>query len=738
MTPETRTDTAGMSELGASAVWLCENGFGIFPLHPQTKRPAMNDGLNGWFDDPESARELWSKEPRYNIGVTCGTTSHGLLVLDFDEDDEKGVHGLDTLNEWEDVHGELPATATAITGRGGLHYLYRTDRTNIHPSVNHELGVDVRSDGSYIVAPPSVHENGNRYRWMRGRAPWECGIAKANGAVYNLIDHVQRNGGTVDGAPQQATFAMPERIRTGERNDALFRYGCSLRHRGYPDDAIDAMMRRANAERCDEPMAEGELRSVIRQVCRYGAGHDGQGTMRGEDVGVGAPGKASAVAAGEVAPFRTEKGAIRANLLAQNVLRLNHARYIDGALAAWNGRRWAFDKRALEWLCLEYADDAKSDMRNEVIKYLEVRAPKVSSSSFDGGYYVQFSDVTWDVLNERAVDPTPDMLVTATLPVSWDVDAPYGDADRFIESVADGDAATMAAMCEVIGACMCCRRVLSQSPMLIGRPTNGTSTAANGKSTFIDVVRELLGDENVTSMDIAALGDKYGPAELTGKLANLGDDIPDGFLHGNELSLFKKLVTGNKIKAERKYHDPFDFKPSATMVFSMNAMPRLADTTDGVFRRLAFVPFRRTFTPDDPDFDPNILEKLTRPENLRRFAVLGVMALHDLLADGRDRLTEMPDMVAEIEDIRTDNSVVRRWMLDEGITEADVDHVPTQEVYERFRRWCESAGERYALSKIGFSRELLATVGNTSVSILRPEGQMKKVRMYVVDRRGNT
>jgi putative DNA primase/helicase len=322
--------------------------------------------------------------------------------------------------------------------------------------------------------------------------------------------------------------------------------------------------------------------------------------------------------------------------------------------------------------------------------------------------------------------------VTATLPVDLDLDAPYGMADEFISSIADNDEPTMQAMKEVIGACMCCRRSIAQSPMLIGRPTGGTSTAANGKSTFIDVVRALLGDDNVSSMDIASLGDKYGPAELTGKLANLGDDIPDGFLKGTELSLFKKLVTGNKIKAERKYHDPFDFKPSATMVFSMNAMPRLADTTDGVFRRLAFVPFRRTFTPDDPDFDPNIIEKLTTDECLRRFAVLGLMALHDMLVEGRDRLTEIPDMVAEVEEIRIDNNVVRRWMFEENLTASYFDRKPVQTSYEEFTAWCEEAGEQYPLKRTSFTKELLATLGNAKVSVLMSEDTGKKVRTFVI------
>ena len=718
----------GLSELGQAAVWYCEHGFAVVPLKPKSKQPAMAHGLNDWFDDPDSAREVWTRFPDFNIGIVCGAPSHGLLVLDFDVDEEREKDGYATLSAWERAQGELPETAVAITGSGGMHYLYRTNRNTIRPSANAELGVDVRCDGSYIVAPPSVHPNGNRYEWQDH--PEDVGIATANGAVYDFLDHVQRNGGVDETRKDNGKFRLPDEIRHGERDKTLFRYAAHLRAIGRSDEEIMNAVVGVNFNRCDPPMDSRDVQRIVKSACKYERGGDGD-----EALSVGRPG--AQTGGGRVIPFRTDKGKLLTNILGQNIIARNHARYIDGALAVWNGKRWVFSKRAIEWMCLSYADDAKSADRSEVVKYIEVMAPSVLSTSMSHGHYVQFLNCTYDVDNQCEVTPTPDMYITATLPVELDLDAPYGMADQFIASIADNDEPTMRAMCEVIGACMCSKRVLSQSPMLIGRPTGGTSTAANGKSTYIDMIRALLGDENVSSMDIASLGDKYGPAELTGKLANLGDDIPDEFLKGTELALFKKLVTGNKIKAERKYHDPFDFKPSATMVFSMNAMPRLADTTDGVFRRLAFVPFRRTFTPDQPDFDPDMGEKLAAPETLRRFAVLGLMALHDLLADGRDRLTEIPDMVAEVEEIRIDNSVVRRWMYDEEITDADIDRQPVQDVYDRFTRWCEEAGEKYATRRKTFTKELSATIRNVRISSLTNRTTGKRVRTFVIERGGN-
>jgi len=283
-----------LSELGKAAVWYCEHGFGIIPIQPRGKRPLTANGLNDWFNDPEDACKLWTQRPDLNIAIVCGSASGNLVVLDFDEDDEKDVHGFDTLAEWEDESGELPSTATAITGRGGMHYLYRASKP-YHPSVNRDLGVDVRGEGSYIVAPPSVHPNGRPYEWNKGDAPWEREVATVDANVDAFIDHVQRNGGVgqEDGV-QGERFQLPQRIKYGERNDVLYSYGCSLRCRGYADDAIDAMLRQANERNCVKPVDEAELASIVKQVCKKGPGIDGQGTFRGENVGVGKPGATGA------------------------------------------------------------------------------------------------------------------------------------------------------------------------------------------------------------------------------------------------------------------------------------------------------------------------------------------------------------------------------------------------------------------------------------------------------------
>ena len=453
-----------------------------------------------------------------------------------------------------------------------------------------------------------------------------------------------------------------------------------------------------NFQRCEPPMDSRDIQRIVRSACKYERG----GGVNDSDDGrkVGAPGKPG----GGMLP-RGPKGGIKTNELAKLVIKNNLAQIIDGAPAVWTGRRWEFGARAINRCTLELADDAKKQDKAEVVSYIMDKAPCVTSdNAFDGGYYVQFSNCTYDVLNDTVVEPTPSMFIIATLPVELNMDAPRNEADEFLESVADNDPDTLQAMKEVIGACMCSRRVLSQSPMLIGRAGGASGKASNGKSTFLNWLRSILGTENVSSLDIATLGQRFQAGRVVGKLANLGDDIPDGFLRGDELSMFKKLVTGDAIYTDVKNGEGFEFRPSASMVFSMNAVPRLQDTTDGVFRRLAFIPFRRRFSPGTDGYDPNIAAKLAKPEVMERGALLGLMALGELIKRGS--LTPIPDMMAEVEEVKQDNDSVTRWIFEECITGDDVNATPTSTVFKRYADWCSDSGERNPCSLRTFSSRM--------------------------------
>lgn len=239
------------------ALKYAEMGLAVFPVRPN-KTPYTPHGCKDAKTTVRSIKSWWERWPDANIGIATGSISGGIVVIDIDIDEDKGVFGDDSLKEWEKAHGELPDTWRAITGRGGYHYYFRSDE-KIKNATNILPGIDIRGEGGYVIAPPSIHQNGNSYQWELD--PDDIDIHFADEHVMALINNRPENGSIA----QKERFKLPERIKQGERNDTIFRYGCSLQAQGFSDDEILSKLEEAN-DRCDKPLKEDELTTIYCSV----------------------------------------------------------------------------------------------------------------------------------------------------------------------------------------------------------------------------------------------------------------------------------------------------------------------------------------------------------------------------------------------------------------------------------------------------------------------------------------
>lgn len=207
---------------------------------------------------------------------------------------------------------------------------------------------------------------------------------------------------------------------------------------------------------------------------------------------------------------------------------------------------------------------------------------------------------------------------------------------------------------ECIGYCFYRRNELGKAFILTG-------DKSNGKSTFLDCVKAILGDENISALDLKELGDRFSTSMMFGKLANIGDDIGDDFLQGSQVAMFKKVVTGNRIKAERKGQDPFEFNPYIKMLFSANDIPRMKDKTGAVLRRLVIIPFNAQFSKNDPDYDPYIKYKLICQESLEYLIALGMQGLKRVLTNQEFTKSEKVDK--QVKDYEEENNPIIAFLL---------------------------------------------------------------------------
>jgi hypothetical protein len=160
-----RLDTCDQQHESSLEVALdyAAQGCAVFPCLPRSKKPATKRGFKAAATNAATIRELWLARPDYNVGVRTGAAS-GALVLDVD-----GSVGAATLHDLEARYGALPETSCSMTSAG--FHLWFTIGGDTVPSSVARLGpgLDVRAEGGYVIAPPSVHPDGSIYRWLNSR-----------------------------------------------------------------------------------------------------------------------------------------------------------------------------------------------------------------------------------------------------------------------------------------------------------------------------------------------------------------------------------------------------------------------------------------------------------------------------------------------------------------------------------------------------------------------------------------
>lgn len=216
------------------------------------KVPLTQNGLTDATIEQSRVIDYWTRHPQANIGIAIPP---GYFVLDVDI----GHNGYESLEKLQDEVGLLPKTLQIITGSGGSHFWYNTDREirNTAKLGGYE-GLDIRGLGGYVIAPPSVHKSGNIYE----KSPiWSGPIVIAPDTLIELCTK------KISGMATTSTSDSP--LFEGERNDSMARDAGSMRRRGFSEEAILAALLITNRDKCQPPLDEDEVRNIAKSINRY-------------------------------------------------------------------------------------------------------------------------------------------------------------------------------------------------------------------------------------------------------------------------------------------------------------------------------------------------------------------------------------------------------------------------------------------------------------------------------------
>ena len=364
--------------------------------------------------------------------------------------------------------------------------------------------------------------------------------------------------------------------------------------------------------------------------------------------------------------------------------------------------------KAIETAMISQIPNLKKTQRREVLEYMELIADEKAQAD---ARYIAFRNGVLDIVTGQMQPFSPDLVITNQIPWDYNPEAYSELADDTLNKLACGDQPIRALLEECIGYCFYRRNELGKAFILTG-------DKSNGKSTFLDCVKAILGDGNISALDLKELGDRFSTSMMFGKLANIGDDIGDDFLQGSQVATFKKVVTGNRIKAERKGQDPFEFNPYVKLLFSANDIPRMKDKTGAVLRRLVIIPFYARFPkylPSgeiDPDYNPYIKYQLVEQSSVEYLIRVGVEGLKRIIEN--NEFTKSEKVAEQIDEYENENNPIKAFIDECGVEM--IEDEPTGDVYSRYQVFCADCGMQ-PMSKGVFSKQINKRLGfETSVT----------------------
>ena len=574
---------------------------------------------------------------------------------------------IDTEKETEillNIVKTLKLKCKVLKSRSGGHFLFKIDkpmpnRTKVH------LGIGIKADIKGC-----------------GRASYE--VLKIDGKERELL----YDTGDYQILPKylypiKTTMNVLDLAEGDGRNNALFSYILPLQQNEFTIDECRECIRVINEFVLAEPLSEEELSVVLRD---------------------GAFNKPT---------FFNSKGAFLFDKFAKYLKNVENIIKINGKLHIYRNGVYESGDEQIEAAMIEHIPSLSRSKRQEVLSYLGLLVSK--DSSVADANMIAFKNGVLNIVTDEFSDFSPEFVITNKIPHNYNADAKSELLDGVMRKLACGDENVYKLLYQSIGYCFYRRNELRKSFFLLGEKRNG-------KSTFLDMVGTLLGEDNTANLDLCEIGDRFKTAELSGKLANIGDDINDEWV--SNTAIFKKVVSGDVVTVERKGKDPTKLRSFAKFFFSANSLPRLGKGKDSsaVLDRLVIIPFDAKFTKQDSDYDPFIKYKLRDSKVMEALIANAIPALKEVLID--QEFATCDKVEKNIAEFEISNNPILEFF--EEMDEVDYVNEPIKTIYQRYSAFC-MVNNLKPMSAIDFQKQMKKQF-DLVIKTIEMDG--KKVRVY--------
>lgn len=603
------------------------------------KHPLTMHGVHDASYDTETVLGWWKRCPEANVGIQTGKDS-GLVVLDIDP--RNG--GLESLAELEANNATLSHACKVETGGGGFHLYFKYPfggeykfRAILAP------GIDIKADGGYIVAPPSLHASGKRYSWL-SKGPMPEIPAWLLERMVVVSPEVEKN------------LSNDQCYREGERNNRLTSSAGSMRAMGFVPEAIEANLLAENRLKCLPPLPEEEVKAIAAGIVRYAPGFMHKGKFMPE----------------KLARHLLSDFPIHATPIDEHGKGVNLLIYNNGVFTR-------SESRLRSLIAEKLGAHGTSQRILEVLELLR-ELSKRPQSDFDSAAS-SLINLKNGMLQWATGKLLPhDMLYRSTTQFGTEFKPEVRSEllDRFLSDIFPKDAIPLVE--EMLGYFLIPSTKYQKAFVLYG-------VGGNGKSTFLKMLRSFVGERLISSVSLQDLCDnRFRAAQLLGKTLNIYSDLPSRKLMSTDL--FKSIVSGDSISVEHKYGMPFEFSPHARLLFATNQLPDTDDTTDAFFRRILVIPTPNRF--DGAKADVALEEKLRSPEVKSALLNRAVAGLRRLERQGGFSMPE--SVVKAIREFRIQSDPIAEFAGSYLAPADSKTQVSKSKVYQRYQRFCFRIG----------------------------------------------
>jgi P4 family phage/plasmid primase-like protien len=289
------------------------------------------------------------------------------------------------------------------------------------------------------------------------------------------------------------------------------------------------------------------------------------------------------------------------------------------------------------------------------------------------------------------IDHEPGYFCLTHLPYAYDDQAECPDWLAFLDQVTEGDSERIELLQQWAGYLL--KQSTSEQKFLLIAGEGG-----NGKTVFTTILEKMVGEDNVSHVPLCQFGNRFSLSATLGKMLNSSSESSHGV---DELAetMLKSYTSGDRMTFERKYREPIHARPTAKVMISTNQLPQFIDKSQGIWRRMLFVPFERTIAEDQQN--PDLIEQLSYElPGIFNWAYKGLQSLGQ-----SGRFVKPAKCRAATAQYRRDVNPARSFLLDNYVAGLEYEGLPCKELYESYVTWCHENGHRQ-MNSSNFGKEV--------------------------------